>query len=185
MVSLSAAMILLSWSGEHFLIINDIPQKKEVILVLGYPAQEDGTPSPIMKSRVEKGVSLFQKGYAQHIIFSGAAVRNRFVEADVMAGYARVLGVPDEAVLLEKKAENTRENIQYSWLLMSNKGWDGVIVVTTPYHTRRAAYMFSAYPVNVSFSVAELPAAYTWFHNVARIVYEYAALVYYVIYAFF
>lgn len=138
----AAALFLLTWSGKYLLIMNDLPQKADAILVLGYPAEEDGSPSLIMKKRVAKGVELFRAGYAPRIIFSGGAVQNKFSEAEVMAEYAKSFGLPADAVILEKRARNTGGNTWYSWLIMSSNGWSKALVVTTPYHTKRVANFF-------------------------------------------
>ncbi len=176
---LSLSLYLFTWSGEHLLIVADSPEKADVIVVLGYPADADGSPNPLMRRRVDKGIELFQQGYAPRILFSGAAVQNKFVEAEVMAAYARDLGLPTEAVLLDKQAKNTYENAWYSWSIMSNHGWNKALVVTTPYHTQRVASCFSEYPVEIHLIPASLPPDYSWFYKLYRVMYEYAAITYY------
>ncbi len=88
------------WSGGNLIVNTYQSQKSDVIIVLGFPAQDDGKPSPLMKTRVEKAVELFYEGYAPTVIFSGSAVNNEFVEAEVMTSYAESLGVPKTAILM-------------------------------------------------------------------------------------
>ncbi len=47
-------------------------------------------------------------------------------------------GVPEEAVVLEEQAHNTIQNIGYSKEIMQGRGWDTAILVTEPYHIKRA-----------------------------------------------
>ena len=50
----------------------------DVIIILGFPALQDGKPSPIMRESVIKAVELFNKGYANNIICSGGGVYNKY-----------------------------------------------------------------------------------------------------------
>ena len=60
-------------------------------VVCGYPACEDGKPSRIMRTRVERAVELWKAGRVGLLLFSGGAAANSFVEADVMKEYAEAL----------------------------------------------------------------------------------------------
>src|SRR5215470_17103635 len=70
----------------------------DTIIVLGYPAKLDGTPSPEQRERTLEGVRQFKAGIAPHLIFTGAAAHNGFVEAHVMATLAEAQGVPPDAI---------------------------------------------------------------------------------------
>ena len=50
------------------------------IIVLGTPANPDGTPSPEQSERTLEGVREFRAGVAPHLIFTGGPAHNRFVE---------------------------------------------------------------------------------------------------------
>ena len=71
-------------------------KKYDCMIVCGYPAKENGEPSELMKTRVERAVELWENKRASYLIFSGAAVANRHVEAQVMKSYAVSLGVPKD-----------------------------------------------------------------------------------------
>lgn len=174
----TAGVSILLWSGNRFLIVDEPPQKADVIIVLGSPALDNGMPGAIQKSRVKKGVELYHKGCAPVVIFTGAAVQNRFVEARVMADQAGRLGLPESALLLEPQATNTIENGRYSAQLMSERGWHKALVVTTPYHTRRATTVFSKLPLEAHLVAADLPSDFPWRRRLERILYEYAAIIY-------
>src|ERR1700729_1855957 len=78
--------------------MSDTPQTKfDVILVLGNPAADNGTIAPLAQSRVLEGVRQFRAGAAPRILMTGGAVRNQFVESQVMMQYARAQGVPISA----------------------------------------------------------------------------------------
>ena len=73
-------------------------------LVCGYHAKEDGSPTDVMKKRVEKAVELWKERKVRYLLLSGGAVANPYVEAEVMKKYALELGVPEQYLVLEKRA---------------------------------------------------------------------------------
>ena len=117
----------------------------DTIIVLGTPARPDGTPSPEQRERVLEGVREYRAGIAPHIIMTGGAAHNHFVEADVMAAFARTQGVPADAILEEGQAHDTIQNIYYSAQIMHNHGWNSAEIVSSPYHLGRAALIAEAF----------------------------------------
>lgn len=113
-----------------------------VIIVLGHPANGDGSPSPAMVEQTTLAAALYRAGLAPALLFTGSAVHNEHVEAQVMAGLAVRLGVPAAAVVTETQARDTFENARYCRQIMQGSGWRDAIVVTTPYHVRRASRIF-------------------------------------------
>ena len=71
---------------------NTAQEHFDVLIVLGSPADADGNPSPAEQSGVTEGVSEYERGVAPRMIFTGGAVKNRFVEAEVMARTAEAQG---------------------------------------------------------------------------------------------
>src|ERR1700731_2391943 len=92
----------------------------DTIIVLGTPANLDGTPSPEQRERTLEGVREFKAGVAPHLILSGGPAHNQFVEAHVMAALALAQGVPPAAVIEEDQAQNTIQNIFYSQRIMAS-----------------------------------------------------------------
>lgn len=107
-------------------------------LVCGCPARFDGTVSDFLRSRVEKAVDLWKAGKVKYLVFSGANVKNKYVEAEVMRKYAVSAGVPEEKIFLEKKAVSTYHNVMYGKEIMKEQGWTNCVVVTSPWHLRKA-----------------------------------------------
>lgn len=126
----------------------------DAIIILGFPASEDGTPSPIMRERVIKAAELFKNRRAGHIICSGGSVYNKYTEAEVMAGYARSLGIPESCMIKEDKSRNTFENIKNSAEIMRNRGWTSAMIVTSPWHLRRSYHFCLRYDY-ISFFAAK------------------------------
>lgn len=116
----------------------------DTIIVLGTPALLDGTPSPEQRERVLEGVREYKAGVAPHIIVTGAAAHNQFVEAHTMAQLAETQGVPASAILEEPQAQNTIQNIYYSAQIMHQHGWSSAEVISSPYHLGRTDLILNA-----------------------------------------
>ena len=102
--------------------------KYDCVVVCGCRAEDDGQPSEILKTRVEKAVELWKERKVQYLIMSGAGVYNHHVEAEVMKRYAKELGVPEEYILEEKQAVSTYHNMLYSGRMMRNCGFKDCVV---------------------------------------------------------
>jgi uncharacterized SAM-binding protein YcdF (DUF218 family) len=119
----------------------------DTIIVLGYPATSDGDPSARELASVDEAVSEYERGMAPHLIFTGSAVANQFVEAEVMAHAAEAQGIPPAAVFTETRARNTVENACYAVQMMKAHGWNSAEVIANPAHLRRAALIFTREPI--------------------------------------
>ena len=106
-------------------------------VVCGYPACEDGKPSRIMRTRVERAVELWKAGRVGLLLFSGGAAANSFVEADVMKEYAEALGAEPDAILTERRSVSTYHNMKYSREVMEEHGLKDCVVVTNRWHLRK------------------------------------------------
>ena len=119
----------------------------DAIIVLGYPADSDGNPTPEQLARVTEGVHEYERGVAPRLIFTGAAVGNRFVEAQIMAREAEAEGIPQSAIFVEPKARDTIQNACFAARIMKAHGWRSAEVVSRASHLPRAAIIFGSLPV--------------------------------------
>jgi len=119
----------------------------DVLIVLGTPVDADGNPSPRELARVTEAVHEYERGVAPRIIFTGGAVYNRFVEAQVMARIAEAQGIPASAVFEDPQARNTIENTCNAWRIMSSHGWESAEVISSPSHLPRAGLILSRLPI--------------------------------------
>lgn len=104
---------------------------------------------------VEYVVSLYKKGLAPLIMFSGGVAHQGDLlntgwnksEAEVFADKARELGVPEEAILLDAKATNTQQNVENTYSLLQEKGVPtaSLIIAQKPFMQRRAYATFKMF----------------------------------------
>jgi len=144
----SAALILglIAWAAIERALAptsNTSQDHFDVLIVLGSPVDADGNPSPRELARVTEAVHEYERGVAPHIIFTGGAVANRFVEAQVMARTAEAQGIPASAVLEDPAARDTMENTCNALAIMRRHDWDSAEVISSPSHLPRAAMILS------------------------------------------
>ena len=144
----------------------------DTIIVLGTPANLDGTPSPEQRERTLEGVREFKAGIAPHLIVTGGPAHNQFVEAHVMATLAEAQGVAPDAIIEEGRAQNTIQNIYYSQRIMAAHGWTSAEVVSSPSHLPRAALILKHYSFQWSTHPAPWPPEYTFWQRAARFAVE-------------
>jgi uncharacterized SAM-binding protein YcdF (DUF218 family) len=146
----------------------------DAIIVLGTPADSDGNPTPEMLARVTEGVHEYERGVAPRLILSGAAARNQFVEARVMAAIAHAQGIPESALFEEPHAMDTIQNACYSERIMKVHGWHSAEVVSSASHLPRAGIIFNEMPLEWRTHAAPPlepePVAYPWTAASAEIV---------------
>jgi uncharacterized SAM-binding protein YcdF (DUF218 family) len=137
-------------SREFTRLSNTSLTRFDAIIVLGTSADRDGNPTPLELSRVNEAVHEYERGVAPRLIFTGGAVANRFVEAQVMAHAAEAQGIPASAVLVEPQARDTIQNACYSVRIMNQHGWRSAEVVSNAWHLERSALIFSHLPIEWS-----------------------------------
>src|SRR5262245_14221034 len=133
----------LVWWAADPLYVSEPARPADAIVVFGGGVGESGQAGGGYQERVVAAVDLYHAGYARAIVFSSGF---RFVmrEAEVMRDLAIANGVPPEAVLLEDRASNTHENVQFSDAILRKHGWRTILLVSSPYHMRRALLTWRA-----------------------------------------
>ena len=119
----------------------------DTLIVLGTPCRPDGTSSPEQRERVLEGVREFRAGMAKHMIVTGGAAHNSFVEADVMARVAEAQGIPAGAIVEERTALDTMQNACDSLKIMRLHGWESAEVVSSASHLPRTGLILSRLPL--------------------------------------
>jgi uncharacterized SAM-binding protein YcdF (DUF218 family) len=153
----------------------------DTLIVLGTPSKLDGSPSLEMAERVDEAVREYRAGVAPHIIMTGAAAHNQFIEAQVMADDAVQQGVPRDAVMVEGQAKDTIQNIWYSHQIMQANGWHSAEVISSPYHLPRTGLILTHYDGPLAFDwrthASRWPPAYSVVGKVSKRYHEALGLV--------
>lgn len=110
----------------------------QAIIVLG-AAQYDGTPSPVLRGRLEHALTLYRRGLAPVVVVTGGREPgDRFTEATAGYDYLRAHGVPDAAIRREVHGRTTWESLRSAASFLHDEGIDDVFLVSDGYHSKRA-----------------------------------------------
>lgn len=94
-------------------------------------------------ARAQEAIRLYQQGWAPAIIFSGAAEDKQGTSnAAAMAAQAVGQGIPRQVILLDEASVNTADNASRVRPILEERGFKRIILVTSPYHQRRASIEF-------------------------------------------
>lgn len=102
--------------------------------------------------RTAKGVKLFKDGLAPYLLFSGAARSGDVSNAKTMKRYALKQGISEDKIFIEEKSTSTYENALFSKEILDKNNFKKIILVTSPYHQRRA-YMNFKYVLGNDFKI--------------------------------
>jgi uncharacterized SAM-binding protein YcdF (DUF218 family) len=94
------------------------------------------------EARVAEASLLYREHYAPVVIFSGAAKSGTVSNALAMSRIAARQGVPVSAEVLEEKSATTAANADEVAEIVKQAGYKSIILVTSPYHQRRASIEF-------------------------------------------
>ncbi|HRV53643.1 MAG: hypothetical protein BWX95_01467 [Bacteroidetes bacterium ADurb.Bin141] len=141
-VAMASATMLLFFSSCYFNsrkaagLLKDAEKKTyDIIVVPGVPLV-NGQWSDVMKARVYWSKYLFDKGIARNIMYSGSSVYTPYKEGEVMAMYAKAIGIPAEHIFTETKAEHSTENIYYSYKKAKKLGFNTVALASDPFQSK-------------------------------------------------
>lgn len=116
--------------------LQSLPQA-DCILVLGCGVMQDGTPSTMLRDRLDTAIEAFQAGAADRLLMSGDHGRADYDEVNAMKDYAIARGVPSEKIFMDHAGFSTYESMVRAREIFQCQC---VIVVTQTYHLYRAIY---------------------------------------------
>lgn len=98
------------------------------------------------QARTSEAIKLYKHGWADTLIFSGAAQdKTGPSNAEAMRRQAVADGVPETAIVVEEDSNTTRENAELTKELLVKRNINTVILVTSAYHQRRASLEFNSH----------------------------------------
>lgn len=137
----------------NFLIISLIYQlnqpkfNQDYIIVLGAGLIDGERVSPILASRINRGIAFYHQQFAKTrrapilLMSGGKGGDEKISEAEAMKNYALQQGIPPEDILLEATSTTTYENMLFSKKLMDRLTPAGyqVIFTSNNFHIFRGA----------------------------------------------
>ena len=118
---------------------------KDFIIILGCGIRKDGTPSPLLRDRIDRALRFAEKqealtGKAPIFVSSGGRGPDEPVsESASMKRYLLEQGVPESRILEEDRSASTYENMKFSWEKIRAVDPNGKVAFsTTNYHVFRS-----------------------------------------------
>ncbi|MDA7929982.1 YdcF family protein [Akkermansiaceae bacterium] len=110
-------------------------------IVLGAAAWHD-KPSPVLEERLNHAIELYKNGKAKFIILTGGYGKGaKHAESEVGSDYCVRMGVPENALRVEKESGNTLDNLREAKKIMGDEKWKSALLVSDPWHLKRARRM--------------------------------------------
>jgi SanA protein len=116
---------------------NEAPVRR-VAIVFGAGLRRDGTPTAILRDRVETAVNLYFSGKVEKILMSGDNRFENYNEPEAMRQYALSLGVPAQAIALDYAGRRTYDTCYRARDIF---GVESALLVTQKFHLPRALFL--------------------------------------------
>ena len=124
--------------------LKDLDEKR-VAIVFGAGLQRDGTPSPILRDRVETAVTLLKENKVEKILFSGDNRFENYNEPGAMQAYALQLGAPLNDIILDYAGRRTYDTCYRAKFIFKV---DDAVLVTQKFHLPRALFLCNQFKIN-------------------------------------
>jgi uncharacterized SAM-binding protein YcdF (DUF218 family) len=113
------------------------PEHADAIVVFAGGVGESGRAGGGAQERLKQAVDLYKAGNAPTLVLASGFVYS-FPEAESMRSLAIAQGVPEHAILLEKRPVSTHDMVADVNEVVRQHGWRSILLVSSPYHMRRA-----------------------------------------------
>ena len=133
----------LSWSSYKLYSVGhrDNGESADCAIVFGAAAWHK-KPSPVFQARLDHAIRLFREGRVDCLVLTGGKGRGApFAEAEVGRDYCVTQGVPKDKIFLETISRTTHENIAEAIKVMDRHALSTALLVSDPWHLRRASLM--------------------------------------------
>jgi len=118
----------------------NVPAER-LAIVFGAGLRRDGTPTPILRDRVQTAAALYFSGKVEKILMSGDNRFEYYNEPGSMREYALSLGVPESAIALDFAGRRTYDTCYRAKAIF---GVREAILVTQKFHMPRALFLCNA-----------------------------------------
>ena len=116
----------------------ELEPELDAIIVPGCKVEPDGTPSPMLKDRLDGAFYLYEEGVADRIIVSGDSSSKKLDEPWVMRNYLAAAGVPKDAIFLDNAGLDTYATVYRAGEIF---GVRSGVIATQRFHLLRALYI--------------------------------------------
>ena len=120
--------------------VENVPSER-VAIVFGAGLRRDGSPTTVLRDRVETAASLYFAGKVEKLLMSGDNRFDDYNEPRSMRQYALQLGIPEDAIVLDYAGRRTYDTCYRARDIF---GVQSAILVTQKFHLSRALFLCNA-----------------------------------------
>ena len=110
----------------------------DCIVILGCGIEDEETPSPMLRDRLDVGIELYKQEVAPKILLTGDNGTEGHNEIHVMLKYTKEAGVPERDIFCDHAGFSTYDSMYRAGSIFNVQR---AIVVTQTYHQYRALYI--------------------------------------------
>lgn len=159
----------------------DEAQKADVVAVLG-ASQWNGKPSPILQSRLDHALFLYEKRFSDKFILTGGIGDGETIsESQAGKNYLAQQGISGNDIFTEETGRTTWQSMNEILKIAKERDFNSIILVSSGYHVFRIKKMADdlglksfVSPVEEKFSFQEMK--YVFREAVVYIIYRFAKI---------
>ena len=121
-------------------------------LVLGAGLRDDGSPSDVLRDRLEESLDLYRAGRVRRIIVSGDHRTPAYDEPNAMRAYLEANGVLPQDIVMDHAGVDTYSSM---WRAKHVFGASRIVVVTQRFHLARAVWLARSLGMEAEGSAAD------------------------------
>lgn len=130
--------------------LNRVYQKENapvarLAIVFGAGLRRDGSPTAVLRDRVETAANLYFSGKVEKILMSGDNRFEYYNEPEAMRRYAVSIGVPEAAIVMDYAGRRTYDTCYRAKAIF---GVNEALLVTQKFHLPRALFLCNALGLN-------------------------------------
>jgi SanA protein len=137
--------------------VSNVPPRRAAI-VFGAGLYRNGSPTPILRDRIETAAGLYFAGKVEKLLMSGDNSYEYYNEPAAMKAYAIQLGVPEQNIVLDYAGRRTYDTC---YRARSIFGLQEAILVTQTFHLHRALYTCNRLGLDSIGVSSDRPGAYS------------------------
>lgn len=121
---------------------HDVYTTCDLGVILGSKANLDGTPSPRLAARLNKGIELYRAGIIKMILVSGGTGKEGVDEASVMKAYLVAHSVPSNAIMVDSEGYRTSATAKNTYAIMQAHHLKSALIISQYFHLARTVFAF-------------------------------------------
>lgn len=136
------------WLLARPLLIQNPPEKADLIAVLGGGVGESGEAGQGYAERTKRAIDLYKAGLSPFVLLvSGYTYMMQ--EAEMMRGLGVEFGIPEDRIFMETKASSTYQSIVAIANMAKERNLNRIMLISSPFHMRRVQLCFKKIAPNL------------------------------------